>query len=607
MPESFPTLKQPLFYSMKSNSSLLFTVGLFLTAVAFSDSILDSTLLPRLAGFALFSFFILWLYFRKGEIQIKKAYSLKIYLAYVLFVWLSMFWCINFSEALLECSRVTLAFICFIIYLGLTSEEKVQLQNNMTWLSILLVLIGTVVAISQFAKVDFAVKETYYQLKGINGHKNLFASFLFLNLFFLSRKFENENKKQRWIRMLAIILSVTLIALLRTKAVYIGLTVTALLYFTLQIFPMLEQRVSLVKKLTITLITLFLFVGFIVWIAPTIIQRALTLNTEIAEGRSGVEFDGERLMLWQKTYGMFKKNPLIGTGAGNWQIHFPNETLEGMWRAEDLNVSFQRPHNDVLWILSETGIIGLTLFFAFIFSLLVRSFFIKNHQCFAWIIGFLVISFFDFPKERMEHLVWLNLILAMSYEQRNTENAAAFFSLKKTHITLMIILTSSIIFILAYRMKGEYYTRKLYEASLKREHFQTIEYSRKALSKVYSVDPTSIPVKWYSGNAFASIGNFQEAFISLKEAYKMNPYSRNVLNDLGSAYAKLGITDTAKALYTEAARISPRFDEAKLNLAALLIHDRNYQSADSCLNTLFHDSERRSQYQKIVDAFKNNN
>mgnify|MGYP001265377981 CR=1 FL=1 len=52
-------------------------------------------------------------------------------------------------------------------------------------------------------------------------------------------------------------------------------------------------------------------------------------------------------------------------------------------RSDSGNVFFQRPHNDYLWILTETGILGL-IGYMMIFIILIN---------YAVRIGFLVISF----------------------------------------------------------------------------------------------------------------------------------------------------------------------------------------------------------------------
>jgi len=57
-----------------------------------------------------------------------------------------------------------------------------------------------------------------------------------------------------------------------------------------------------------------------------------------------------------------------------------------------------------------------------------------------------------------------------------------------------------------------------------------------AISLAYSIDPTSVPITWYKGNANASLGNYEEAQKNSITAYKLNPFNRNVLNDLASSY-----------------------------------------------------------------------
>ena len=72
----------------------------------------------------------------------------------------------------------------------------------------------------------------------------------------------------------------------------------------------------------------------------------------------------ERLKLWTKTLNMISENPLLGVGIGNWKIIIPSYGTTGL-RSEQGEVHFQRPHNDFLWILAETGIISLLFYTGF--------------------------------------------------------------------------------------------------------------------------------------------------------------------------------------------------------------------------------------------------
>jgi hypothetical protein len=83
--------------------------------------------------------------------------------------------------------------------------------------------------------------------------------------------------------------------------------------------------------------------------------------------------------------------------------------------------------------------------------------------------------------------------------------------------------------------------------------------------------------------------------------WSKHPYNRNVLNDLGSAFVMNGNEEAAIAYYKEAARISPRFDDPKLNMVAIYIGNRNWQEAAYWENLIKHDSERRNHYRQLIN------
>ena len=102
---------------------------------------------------------------------------------------------------------------------------------------------------------------------------------------------------------------------------------------------------------------------------------------------------------------------------------------------------------------------------------------------------------------------------------------------------------------------------------------------------------------------YTRAGNLVQAKSDFKNAYLLNPYNRNVINDLASSYVNINQLDSAKYFYIKASRISPRFDDPKLNLAAVYFNEKEFKKADSCLQTLLHDSERRTKYQTLINAF----
>ncbi len=86
--------------------------------------------------------------------------------------------------------------------------------------------------------------------------------------------------------------------------------------------------------------------------------------------------------------------------------------------------------------------------------------------CFISVIGFFTISFFDFPKERMEHLIWINLIFGFAYylikEHAPLTTIFQIASGKWIFITCIAI-SLFVCIIGSYRYKGELHTRKMYD------------------------------------------------------------------------------------------------------------------------------------------------
>ncbi len=596
----------------------LFLIGILLSSLAFSPFILDYTLTPRLIILACVLSCV-FLLMPKGTLKIPSHFILMTYFLFVAFSWLSISWSHLSSEAIFENAKLCICFLVFILSYHFFHANEKPFMILLCKISILLFLAQLVVGVYQIIHLPSFEKASLYTVYGMNSHKNLFSSFILLQLPFVIlciNKLSGE-RKNFWI-ITILIIYIALLAFLQTKAVWIGCLVSVLFFFIILLYKKAPFTFNL--KISIAVLVILANVFFI-FVLPNIVKRGIDHNISQAKNvniQQKQELDQERLVLWDKTYTMFNKHPAIGVGAGNWQIYFPDATLKNLWRAEDLNYTFQRPHNDLLWILSETGLIGFNLFVIFILSLwasLVHvikiSSFSKQQNLelilFACIIpGFFTAAFFDFPKERIEHMVWLNIILGSCFytvykylpSARSKE-----FTFKPIHISMSIALCVFVLICGIYRYLGEFHTRKMYDHKAQNNLHGLISEGNKATSFVYKVDPTSLPVKWYTGNAHALQGTFALANKDLLEAYKQNPYNRNVINDLGSSYAQLNMEDSAINCYKRSALISPRFDDPKLNMAAIYIRQKNFRAADSCLRGLFHDSERRTNYQKMVDAF----
>jgi O-antigen ligase len=604
----------------KSNSSAasILAFGCFASALAFDPFVLDLTLTARYLALSLTLILVLF-YWRKSNTSVFKADLFTLAnLTFALFGFISIAWSYCASEAWFSSTKEIIACILLFCAIKILKDDPENFLEKFYKCCALLPLFGIAWSFYQMSEMKDWSKDSLYAISGINGHKNLFSAFLFLNSFFLILGFRTLRAGWKYISLISLVLSFGMIFFLRTKAVYGGIA-AGLFVFAFVKYARAICGVLVKNKKDLFVSGLIILNIVVLYLLPLITQKALERNVENAIEEKAYttnkELDNERLLLWDKSYSMFKKHPLLGVGAGNWQIFFPNEGLRGMWRAEDLNFTFQRPHNDVLWILSETGIVGLNLFFILCLSLggIVLSSYEESKDekikfeillSLCFLVGFLVLSLFDFPKERMEHLTWVTLIMAFAYSKSEIKRTIIFegkFSSGARYVGITLLLLC--LFIGIQRTRGEYYTRKMYDAKNSGYQAGVIENAVQAENYFYRVDPTTIPLTWYSGNAYVLQTNNEEANDRFLHAYETNPFNRNILNDLASSFSLKKDNALAEKYYKEAARISPRFDDVKLNLCAIYIQQQKFKEASLLLDSVFHDSQRRSDYRKMVNAF----
>ena len=293
---------------------------------------------------------------------------------------------------------------------------------------------------------------------------------------------------------------------------------------------------------------------------------------------------------------MAKDHLLLGVGLGNWQIHFPKYGLNqfddyAMVNGEN---TLQRPHNDFIWILCETGILGL-LAYLIIFGLVFFQLYslIKNTTdakvkwkfffIFSALVGYLVISFFDFPYERIEHQVILMLLLAIvtSAYYRTIPNPTKNY---KSWLWLLMIPIGYSFLVSFYRFKGEQHAMKMYTAKANKNWSETIYEAKKADHYFYPLDNTSIPLTWYEGIGHFNENRIAESQACFEKAYQLTPYNIQVITNLASVYQATGKMDEAVVLYNDALKISEHFDEAKLMLSALYFNKKEFDKAYSLIN-----------------------
>ena len=294
----------------------------------------------------------------------------------------------------------------------------------------------------------------------------------------------------------------------------------------------------------------------------------------------------ERLALWQKSLYMVREAPLLGVGLGQWKIALPLYGRIEKYEATDIGINeiiFQRPHNDYIWVLSETGVLGLTCY-VFFFLLLIyyslRIFFRStdtDRKVFAilmlfGLVGYMVISFFSFPRERIFHNIFLMLMTACVVSSYHLLFPTPPKMTSRSALILngAVLLLSGICIYIGYARLGSEIHAKEALSARKAGHWErVISEIDKTDLRFYNMDPASTPLSWYRGMANFSLDRIKEALEDFKKAYKIHPNHVHVLNNLGTCSAILNDDKSALQYYQKALGLSPRFKATRVNLRAV--------------------------------------
>lgn len=529
-----------------------------------------------------------------------------IFLLFTLFCGCSILWATNTAEAIFAFSTQLLTPLVIIVIFSLLSTNRHVTQNAL-WVSAAIILaVYLFFAVVQLFHVESFSFEQLYRVSGINGHKNLLAAMLFVLSTFLLTAFPLfESKLLKGLSVFMFAVAIVVIILLKSRAVLLGLIVAGICFGIMMLTRVrpVAKRVNggfhLAINISIILVYAILTVG-LRWFADRSIPHT-SEKSEIEHHILSTSSLAERCLLWDKTYHIADKHPLTGCGIGNWQIHFPDAGLEGLYRADVWNVNFTKTHNEYLGVLSETGYLGLLLYIIFLVSMTVSVFFalVKTRNRKEFLFGAIVLSIFvggcvnalfDFPNSRIEYVIWMGILMAsLLHIIRQDQQKALGKGWNMVFLSVALMLFA----VGGFRLKGDRNTFRMQQA-LKASDWEGVErYGHQALSVFYTIDPVGLPVQWYLGKAEKQLGNPQ-ASNSFRKAFHFAPYCKENLNDLGLAeYYTAHDLEKAEFCLKEAIRISPNYLYPYLNLAYIYLSENEPQKAKAVADGIYFDEHKR--------------
>jgi O-antigen ligase len=423
------------------------------------------------------------------------------------------------------------------------------------------------------------------------GNKNLLASILFLSLPFLFYVYQFADKLWKILVLFLLVLILCSLLLIQSKAVLLGLLFMSV---SMMLFAFRSH-----SKIIFRFIVIISMITSIVFIAsPKVFKHFTQEIDQIAKKKERidnnriVENDG-RVALYIKTINMIKDNPFLGVGPGNWKKELPKYGLKNT-TGQKGDKFVQRPHSDFLWFFAEGGVLsGVLYILLFVFILRDALFVFLNMKdekryffliLFSTMLGYIVISLFDFPSERPTHNLFLGIILGIIISERFKNRKYYNASNKLVGVILMCLFSVNVAFA-NIRYKGDLHmTKALKYKSINNWNKMIDELDVAYNQYLYDIDNTTTPLMWYYGIAYFNKGEVNIAFDYFKKAYSINPYHLHVINNLATCYGFNNDYNKSKELYQECISISPRFEEAALNLGAIYHYEgRNKEALDILL------------------------
>jgi O-antigen ligase len=569
-------------------------------------TLLDFNLMPRTILLSVFLVIAAFWAFRAGYLTgpisavLRKA-VFPVLLGYLLVSLAALVGASVYQEGIYDIIK-TVFLLLVTALAALVLADRDDWADRLAFFALIAACIHLSVGFYQYATIVLPSKVQYtadgyniiYQVKGLMLHKNEFSNALLLLMPFLAYGIYRFKGLWRWLFMGVMGALLVMVVLLKTRAVWLAIVLA--LFIAAVVLVLRSARFGIRPMYRNALATLLvggvLGLGWIFSIdAPedpySIISRIQSV------GDFGSRDNIWRLRVWQGTADMIRDNPVLGVGPGNWRLaYYPY--VKGVFDNIQ-QVNWAQPHNDFLWIFAEKGIGGILLYLSF-FGLLFSAVWQViaradryEHRMMALLIGaglvgFLVISFFSFPYDRVDHMVALGImgagLLAMQHRLRAGE------PLRVRPIYLLAPVGLWMAFALYYGIRGarqerhlaatnraearKQYDVMIAEASKSRNPLRLIDpnsrhlgeyialaYDQKgqpdksleAIEEALSVFPGSMSLQGLKGHYLSQLGRHEEALVYFEKALEIVPQSKELLSNCGAAYFNLGQYE--KALETQ--------------------------------------------------------
>ena len=588
----------------RNNYSGIFAVFSFLILpFIFSPFLQDQDFFPKNIAINSVSILLLIrLLFKKEEIRINKSAFLYflVSIGFILSMLISFHRIINSEEGLAS----LLYFVSFFIFtFSIVANEKLINQSKFAVLScytiflisfiVLLQIIYKAITEQQF-QIDYSIRATL-------SNKNFVSEILLLLLPFSVIGIFTDLTRQKKLAIVATVVSLLFLVLLKTLSIWIAAVLTTLIFAPVyKLFFRKSSKWGFSKKQLIILSVVSVFIiglagiGFLKPIKSKVEAVSHLLNADFGkqiseDDSSNLNSVFERALLWRNSFDLASEHPLDGIGLSNWKVMYPKYGIGGAHHLNSGVMHYEHPHNEYFLILAETGIVSLVFFLSIFICVIVlggnkiRS--ENGKPVFFMLCGifcFLILSFLGYPLHR-PYAFFLVTIMLVVVLQESKESKSV--SVSRILILIFLLVNIFSLRVLLARQSGSLHINNALSFQSRGRFENMLKEVRLAENDYYQLDNTVTPLNWYKGFAHYYMGTDSSLYY-FELAEKLNPYHVQVLSDIGASLENKGEHEKAISYLNRAIAITPRFKQARLNLAIAYFNTDKIDDAFASINQI---------------------
>ena len=349
-----------------------------------------------------------------------------VYSLFLLIALLSFIKSVNVLESILTFSKLfTIFSATFII--------AIILRSNIQYLKFIsIIMTGLLLIDSLFVFYSLYKKfingEAIYlsylisDIKFIYSNKNILTAAIFIKIPFALWLFSFEKIRWKALGLFAFICALPAVFFMRTRSAYLGLFFLLMAFILFTCVRYFRRKEFLKLSLVLFLFVLIISGAFVLftgtgrafipqkWQEKKVFQYITSVDIVSRLKTISEEKAGLRMQTLVNTGRLIKRDPILGTGAGNWKLQI--RKYENLHTFDYL--CMYRAHNDFMENTAETGIIGGLLFstiFILIWLIFIRAFFkpgaMEDSYKYLFLPAFGMLcyffdAFFNFPSDRPE-------------------------------------------------------------------------------------------------------------------------------------------------------------------------------------------------------------